>query len=90
MLERFFGGSLVEGEASVLAAPFSFFSLSEETGFAPVRESSSSLFFGDDWREKPETEEEEEDIATEGEGFLVSAARTEEGDEEDRSIGMVK
>ncbi|KAK1645578.1 hypothetical protein QYE76_063383 [Lolium multiflorum] len=68
----------------------SFFSLSEEMGFAPERGSSSSLFFGDDWREKPEAEEEEEDIATEGEGFLVPTARAEEGDEEDWSIGMVK
>jgi hypothetical protein len=90
MRERFFGGNLVEGEVSVPSALFSFFSLSEEMGFAPERESSSSLFFGADWREKLEAEEEEEDIATEGKGFLVSTARAEEGDEEGWSIGMVK
>ncbi|KAK1663487.1 hypothetical protein QYE76_051646 [Lolium multiflorum] len=66
------------------------FSLSDGMGFAPERGLSSSLLFGADWMERLEAEEEEEDIATEEEGFLVSTAKTEEGDEEDWSVGMVK
>jgi hypothetical protein len=71
MRERFFGGSLAEGEALVLSASPPFFSLSEEMGCAPERRSSSSLFFGNGWREVPEAEEEEEDMAAGEKGFLV-------------------
>jgi hypothetical protein len=70
MRERFFDGSLAEGEALVFFSSPSFFSLSEEMGFAPEWRSSSFLFIGDDWRGRPEAEEEEEDMAAGEEGFF--------------------
>jgi hypothetical protein len=69
MRGRFFGGSWAEGEALAFAASPSFSSLSEEKGFTAGWRLSSVFFFGEDWGKSFEKEEEEEDIATGGEGF---------------------
>ncbi|KAK1603741.1 hypothetical protein QYE76_027414 [Lolium multiflorum] len=64
------------GRAASPASP-SFSSSSEEKGLTAGWRLSSVFFFGEDWGKSFEKEEEEEDIATGGEGFLVPIAGME-------------